>query len=164
MSRARWRGCSTHRIELIDPAIAKNGGRIIKTTGDGMLVEFPSVVDAVGAPSRSSSACARRNADVPEERQIQFRFGINLGDVIFDDGDVFGDGVNIAARVWSSSPSQRRHLRHPRGLRAGRTASVDDRLRDHGRAEAEEHRPADAASTAPSVDQDARAGEAANGS
>jgi adenylate cyclase len=89
----------THRIELIDPAIAKNHGNIIKTTGDGMLVEFQSVADAVRCAVEVQERMARRNADVAEERQIQFRIGINLGDIIFQDDDIFGDGVNIAARL-----------------------------------------------------------------
>lgn len=89
----------THRIELVDPAIAKNRGRIIKTTGDGMLVEFHSVVDAVLCAAEVQRRMARRNADVPPARWIQFRIGINLGDVIVDENDIFGDGVNIAARL-----------------------------------------------------------------
>ncbi len=89
----------THRIELIDPAITKNRGRVIKTTGDGMLVEFQSVVDAVVCAAEIQRRMARRNADVPPARQIQFRIGINLGDVIVDEDDIFGDGVNIAARL-----------------------------------------------------------------
>ena len=89
----------THRIELIDPAIAKNQGNIIKTTGDGMLVEFQSVADAVKCAVEIQQRMKRRNADVPEDRRIQFRIGINLGDIIFDQDDIFGDGVNIAARL-----------------------------------------------------------------
>ena len=89
----------THRIELIDPAITKNRGRIIKTTGDGMLVEFQSVVDAVVCAAEIQRRMMRRNADVPAARWIQFRIAINLGDVIVDDDDLFGDGVNIAARL-----------------------------------------------------------------
>ncbi len=89
----------THRIELIDPAIAKNRGRIIKTTGDGILVEFQSVVDAVVCAAEIQRRMMRRNADVPQVRWIQFRIGINLGDVIVDEDDIFGDGVNIAARL-----------------------------------------------------------------
>jgi adenylate cyclase len=89
----------THRIELIDPAIEKNQGHIIKTTGDGMLVEFQSVADAVRCAAEIQERMRRRNADVPEDRRIQFRIGINLGDIIFDQGDIFGDGVNIAARL-----------------------------------------------------------------
>lgn len=89
----------THRVELIDPAIAKNRGRIIKTTGDGMLAEFQSVVDAVLCAVEVQRRMARRNADVPPPRWIQFRIGINLGDVIVDQNDIFGDGVNVAARL-----------------------------------------------------------------
>jgi adenylate cyclase len=89
----------THRLELIDPAIAKNRGRIIKTTGDGLLVEFQSVTDAVQCAVEIQRRMARRNADLPAARWIQFRIGINLGDVIFDDDDIFGDGVNVAARL-----------------------------------------------------------------
>jgi adenylate cyclase len=89
----------THRIELIDPAIAKNHGRIIKTTGDGMLVEFHSIVDAVLCAAEVQRRMARRNADVPPARWIQYRIGINLGDVIVENDDIFGDGVNIAARL-----------------------------------------------------------------
>jgi adenylate cyclase len=89
----------THRIELIDPAIAKNRGRIIKTTGDGMLVEFHSVADAVLCAAEIQRRMARRNADVSPARWMQFRIGINLGDVIVEENDIFGDGVNVAARL-----------------------------------------------------------------
>jgi adenylate cyclase len=89
----------THRIELIDPAIAKNQGHIIKTTGDGMLVEFQSVADAVRCAVEIQERMRRRNSDVANERRIDFRIGINLGDIIFEDGDIYGDGVNVAARV-----------------------------------------------------------------
>ena len=89
----------THRIELVDPAIAKNRGRMIKTTGDGMLVEFQSVADAVLCAVEIQRRMARRNVDVPPARWIQFRIGINLGDVIVEENDIFGDGVNVAARL-----------------------------------------------------------------
>ncbi|MEK6215985.1 MAG: adenylate/guanylate cyclase domain-containing protein, partial [Boseongicola sp.] len=89
----------THRSELIDPAIAKNQGNIIKTTGDGMLVEFQSVADAVKCAAEVQERMKRRNADVAEDRRIEFRIGINLGDINFQDDDIFGDGVNIAARL-----------------------------------------------------------------
>ena len=89
----------THRIELVDPAVAKNRGRIIKTTGDGMLVEFHSVADAVMCAAEVQRRMARRNADVSPARWIQFRIGINLGDVIVEEDDIFGDGVNVAARL-----------------------------------------------------------------
>jgi adenylate cyclase len=89
----------THRLELVDPSIAKNRGRIIKTTGDGLLVEFQSVADAVLCAAEIQRRMARRNADVSPARWIQFRIGINLGDVIFEENDIFGDGVNVAARL-----------------------------------------------------------------
>jgi adenylate cyclase len=89
----------THRLELIDPAIAKNRGRIIKTTGDGMLVEFHSVAAAVLCAAEIQHRMARRNSDVAPARWIQFRIGINLGDVIVEEDDIFGDGVNVAARL-----------------------------------------------------------------
>ena len=89
----------THRIELIDPAIGKNQGRIVKTTGDGMLVEFQSVTDAVRCAVEVQERMSRRNSDVPDNQRIQFRIGINLGDIIFEDEDIYGDGVNVAARL-----------------------------------------------------------------
>src|SRR5436305_1165770 len=88
-----------HRLELIDPSIAKNNGRIIKTTGDGMLVEFASAVDAVQCALEVQRRMARRNADVVPDRRIEFRIGVNIGDVIVEGTDIFGDGVNIAARL-----------------------------------------------------------------
>src|SRR5947208_1867971 len=88
-----------HRNELIDPGIAEHKGRIVKTTGDGMLVEFGSVVDAVRCAVAVQQAMAERNAVDPPDRRIELRIGINLGDVIFDGDDLFGDGVNIAARL-----------------------------------------------------------------
>ena len=88
-----------HRLELIDPVVAKSRGRIIKTAGDGMLVEFQSVADAVQCAVEIQRRMARRNADVAPARWIQFRIGINLGDVITEGNDIFGDGVNVAARL-----------------------------------------------------------------
>jgi adenylate cyclase len=87
------------RRELIDPKVAEHKGRIVKTTGDGLLIEFPSIVEAVACAIAVQGAMAERNADMPEERRIEFRVGINLGDVIVEDGDIHGDGVNIAARL-----------------------------------------------------------------
>src|SRR6202049_1354927 len=89
----------THRIELIDPAIAEYRGRLNKTTGDGMLVEFHSVADAVLCAAEVQRRMARRNADVAPARWMQFRIGINLCDVIVDGNDICGDGVNVAARL-----------------------------------------------------------------
>src|ERR1700688_2500531 len=95
-----------YRRELIDPKISEHRGRIVKTTGDGALVEFASAVDAVRCAMEIQRALAERNAAIPEERRIEFRIGINVGDVIIDEGDIYGDGVNIAARVETlASPS-----------------------------------------------------------
>jgi adenylate cyclase len=88
-----------HRRRFIDPKINEHHGRIVKTTGDGALVEFPSVVDAVRCAAEIQRATVDRNADVSEDRRIKFRIGINLGDIIADNGDIFGDGVNVAARL-----------------------------------------------------------------
>ena len=88
-----------HRRELLDPNIAEHHGRIVKTTGDGVLVEFPSVVDAVRCAADVQRGMAERNAGVAEDRRMEFRVGINLGDVIIDGDDIHGDGVNVAARL-----------------------------------------------------------------
>jgi adenylate cyclase len=88
-----------HREEIIDPKISTHGGRIVKTTGDGVLVEFPSVVDAVKCAVEVQKEMARREIDVPEDRRIQYRIGINLGDIVIDGDDILGDGVNVAARL-----------------------------------------------------------------
>src|SRR2546421_6613610 len=109
-----------HRRELVDPAIAGDSGRIVKTTGDGMLVAFGSVVDAVGCALAVQRGMIRRNAAVPEGRHIVFRIGINVGDIIIDGDDIFGDGVNIAARLQT--------LCEPGGLCISRTAN--DQIRD----------------------------------
>ena len=87
------------RRELIDPGITRHRGRIVKTTGDGLLVEFSSPVEAVRWAVETQQGMIERNADVPDDRRIHFRVGINLGDVIVDDKDLYGDAVNIAARL-----------------------------------------------------------------
>ena len=87
------------RRELIDPKIAEHRGRIVKTTGDGALVEFGSAVDAVRCAMEIQRAMAEHNAVIPEDRRVEFRIGINVGDIIIDDRDIFGDGVNVAARL-----------------------------------------------------------------
>ena len=89
----------THQRELLDPKIAEHRGRIVKTTGDGALVEFASAVDAVRCAVEIQCAMSERSATIPEDRRIDFRIGINVGDIIIDEGDVYGDGVNIAARL-----------------------------------------------------------------
>src|SRR5512135_1863079 len=88
-----------HRRELIDPKIAEYGGRIVKTTGDGLLLEFPSVVDAVRCAVDVQRGMAERNAGTVPDQRIPFRIGINVGDIIIDGDDIFGDGVNVAARL-----------------------------------------------------------------
>ena len=92
-----------HRMELIDPKVAEHHGRIVKTTGDGMLVEFASVVDAVECAVAIQCAMAAREADVPEAKRIRYRVGVNLGDIVIDADDIFGDGVNVAARLEASA-------------------------------------------------------------
>src|ERR1700682_2974355 len=87
------------RKSLIDPNIAEHRGRIVKTTGDGALVEFASVVDAVRCAVEVQRGMAERNSDVPADKRIEFRVGINVGDIISDDNDIYGDGVNVAARL-----------------------------------------------------------------
>ena len=87
------------RRELADPKIAEHRGRIVKTTGDGLLAEFASVVDAVRCAVEVQREMIARNAAAPAGRRIEFRMGINVGDVIADGDDIFGDGVNIAARL-----------------------------------------------------------------
>jgi adenylate cyclase len=91
------------RTNLVDPKINEHNGRVVKLTGDGMLVEFPSVVNAVACAVDIQSAMRTRNASTPADR-IEFRIGVNLGDVIVEDGDIFGDGVNVAARLESIAP------------------------------------------------------------
>src|SRR6202048_5412362 len=88
-----------HLGELVNPRIKEPRGRIVKNTGDGLLAEFPSVVDAVRCAVEIQRGMVDRNADIPEDKRISFRMGINLGDVIVEPGDIFGDGVNIAARL-----------------------------------------------------------------
>ncbi|MBV9975883.1 MAG: adenylate/guanylate cyclase domain-containing protein [Hyphomicrobiales bacterium] len=108
------------RRELADPAVARHHGRIVKTTGDGILIEFPSVVDAVICAINIQRGMIARNACVPEDKRIVFRIGINVGDIIIDEGDIYGDGVNIAARLEA--------LCEPGGLCISRTAN--DQIRD----------------------------------
>jgi adenylate cyclase len=92
-----------HRRALIEPKITEHRGRIVKTTGDGMLVKFASVVDAVRCAVEVQRGMVERNADVPPQKRIEFRIGINVGDIIFDGNDIYGDGVNVAARLEALS-------------------------------------------------------------
>ena len=108
------------RRELTDPKIAEHRGRIVKTTGDGLLVEFPSVVDAVRCAVALQREMASRNDRVAKERRIEFRIGINLGDIIVDEQDIYGDGVNVAARLEA--------LAEPGGICVSRV--VRDQVRD----------------------------------
>ncbi len=108
-----------HRRELIDPNIKNHGGRIVKTTGDGILIEFPSVVEAVGCAVEVQQGMADRNAGVPEDKRIIFRVGINVGDIIVEGKDIHGDGVNVAARL--------QELAEPGGICVSRT------VRNHAR-------------------------------
>jgi class 3 adenylate cyclase len=87
------------RAEVIDLQIAEYHGRIVKTTGDGLLVEFASVVDALRCAAEIQAAMAERNTALPADKRIEFRIGINVGDIVVEDGDIFGDGVNVAARL-----------------------------------------------------------------
>src|SRR5437016_3361035 len=88
-----------HLSELIEPKIAEHRGRVVKNTGDGFLAEFPSVVDAVRCAVEFQRDMAERNSAIPLSNRIEFRIGINLGDVIVEPDDLYGDGVNIAARI-----------------------------------------------------------------
>src|SRR6201747_222284 len=110
----------SHRRELVDSGIAEHRGRIVKTTGDGMLVEFASVVDAVSCAVHIQRAMVGRNTAIPLDKQIVFRIGVNLGDIIIDGDDIFGDGVNIAARLET--------LCEPGGVCISRAAN--DQIRD----------------------------------
>ena len=114
------RALQAHRRELIDPKIAAHHGRIVKTTGDGLLVEFPSAVEAVACAIAVQQGTGSRNAGVAEDKRLTFRVGINVGDIISEGGDIFGDGVNVAARLES--------LCEPGGLCISR--AVRDQVRD----------------------------------
>ncbi len=109
-----------HFRQLVDPKIEEHRGRIVKNTGDGLLAEFASVVDAVRCAAEVQRGMMDREPEVPDDRRIRFRIGINLGDVIAEDDDIFGDGVNVAARLEA--------LSDPGGLCISRT--VRDQIRD----------------------------------
>jgi TolB-like protein/class 3 adenylate cyclase len=114
------RQLKAHRKELVDPKVTEHRGRIVKTTGDGMLVEFVSVVDAVRCAVDIQRGMAERNSEVPADGRIEFRIGINVGDIISDSNDIYGDGVNVAARLEA--------LADPGGITVSRT--VHDQVRD----------------------------------
>src|SRR5262252_2757285 len=109
-----------HRRAVVDHKIAEHRGRIVKTTGDGMLVEFASIVDGVRCAVDIQRQMAERNVQIPPERRIEFRIGLNVGDIIIDDKDIYGDGVNIAARLEA--------LAEPGGIYVSRI--VRDEVRD----------------------------------
>jgi adenylate cyclase len=109
-----------HRRELIDPEIAEHKGRVVKTTGDGILIEFPSVVEAVACAVVVQRGMRERNAAIAERGRIELRIGINLGDIIVEEGDIHGDGVNVAARLEA--------LAEPGGICVSRV--VRDHVRD----------------------------------
>src|SRR5215471_12244705 len=87
------------RTDVLGPKISEHRGRIVKTTGDGLLVEFASVVDALRCATEIQNGMAERNAEIAVEKRIEFRVGIHQGDIVVEDGDIFGDGVNVAARL-----------------------------------------------------------------
>ena len=130
------------RRELIDPKIAEHHGRIVKTTGDGLLVEFASVVDAVRCAVAVQQAMPERNTGVAADNRIELRIGINLGDVIVEDGDIYGDGVNIAARIEALADAGGVFVSNTRPRPCARAAAL--RLRGSGRAAGQEHCPAGA--------------------
>src|ERR1700731_3780067 len=109
-----------HLGQLVEPKIKEHRGRIVKNTGDGLLAEFPSVVDAVRCAAEIQRGMAVRNAETPEDKRITFRVGINLGDVIAEQDDIYGDGVNVAARLEA--------LAEPGGICISRV--VRDQIRD----------------------------------
>src|SRR5262245_59760268 len=114
------RQLKAHRKELVDPKITEHRGRIVKTTGDGMLVEFASVVDAVRCAVDIQRGMIVRNVNVAPNKRIQFRVGINVGDIIIDGDDIYGDGVNVAARLEA--------LADPGGIMVSRV--VHDQVQD----------------------------------
>jgi len=93
-----------HRKERFEPTLARHGGRLVKLTGDGALAEFSSAVDALEAAIEFQQAILEANRNQPEDRRIVFRIGLHLGDIIVDDGDLYGDGVNVAARLEAEAP------------------------------------------------------------
>jgi len=130
------------RRELIDAKIVKHKGRLVKTTGDGLLIEFASVVDAVRCAVEVQLGMAQHNAEISEGKGIEFRIGINLGDVIVDGEDIYGDGFNTAARLEALSERLGRAGRHPRLRQGAHRCRRQDRCRRlyrHGRAAAQEH-------------------------
>jgi adenylate cyclase len=117
-----------HRRELIDPKIREHRGHIVKTTGDGMLAEFPSVVDAVRCAVEFQRGMIDRNAELPADQRIMFRVGINLGDIIADGRDISGDGVNIAARLEALSEPSGICTRESCAIRSATSSPIPSRI------------------------------------
>ena len=129
-----------HRKERLEPSLARYGGRLVKLTGDGALAEFPSAVDALGAAIEFQQAMAGANRGQPEDTAIVFRIGLHLGDLIVEGDDLYGDGVNIAARLEAEAPPggiivSRAVREAARGPPQGETPRL-------GRAHSQEHRKA----------------------
>src|SRR5215831_11622126 len=127
------------RAQAIDPKIAARRGRIVKTTGDGLLVEFASVVDALRCAAEVQAVMAESNAPLPADKRIDLRIGINMGDIVVEDDDIFGDGVNVAARleglaelggICVSARPGRRHRQARSRLRGHRRAGARFHLRN----------------------------------
>jgi adenylate cyclase len=127
-----------HLAQLVEPKIKEHRGRIVKNTGDGLLAEFASVIDAVRCAVEVQRGMIDRELEAQDERRIRFRIGVNLGDVIVEEHDIFGDGVNVAARLEGASGA-RRDLHQPGGARpSARQARF--RVQRLGRAERQEYR------------------------
>ena len=130
-----------HRKQLAEPLIAEHRGRVVKLTGDGALIEFGSAVDAVDCAVAIQRGMAKREAAEPEARRICYRVGINIGDIVLEDGDIFGDGVNIAVRLEA--------LAEPGGICIARNVynqvkgKLDLAFEFDGQAPGQEHRRAD---------------------
>jgi adenylate cyclase len=131
-----------HREDLIEPKLAQYHGRIVKLMGDGLLIEFPSAVEAVQCAVEMQHFIGERNADVPEDRRIVYRMGINIGDIVVEDDDIYGDGVNVAARLEGlADPGSICVLRGAQRLQPSE-GQARPHLRSFGRERGEKHRRA----------------------
>jgi adenylate cyclase len=136
---ATVRDLKAHQAVVL-PLVGRHGGRIIDTAGDGVLAEFPSVIGATECAIEMQTVMAARNADVPAPRRMLFRIGINLGDIIHDDARIYGDGINVAARLEGIAEPGR-HLHLPAGVRPGEPRDQGG-IPGAGAAHPEEHRAA----------------------
>ena len=143
------------RREVADPKIKEHRGRIVNMTGDGLISEFASVVDAVRCAVEMQREMAARNAGVPAERRIDFRIGVNLGDIMIDENDIFGDRVKPRGAPRSLGRTGW-HLRQPGGAGSG-ARQARPFVRGHGRAAGQEHRPTSARLSRPSRREGPRA-------